>query len=302
MNNEDTKEKRRLQNRESQRRFRQRRQYYRSPLSVELNEEQPLKPPAKANAEPTAEPNGWPQESSWPSSMPSTAFFQTSGTLYNERSSVNSMVPNGASVIPPVQMAGSSPRATQNWGIQTNSGVVGSNAPSQPGPQQFESQFSQQTAITPTRAPVLQGITVAAGSTHHGSHSLPLSDLGEQREPSASLAQHLLPPYSATGVERTSRDSVHDNDQNTRADERFGSIRERPRRLSGLRSFSRAEEMVMDVERLYDFAIDLGILEEDEAMLVSLRDMRSRFRALTRRVVTDDEDDLIVKDFGMDSD
>lgn len=261
---------------------------------MELSEDQ--------NAKPNTEPNAWAHDSGWPSSMPSTAFFQTTGTPHNERSSTSSIAQNDTPVLA-VHIPDLSPHAAQNWMIQPNQGGVGtvSNSPHS-AQQQHQSQSSQQTAMPISQAPVLQSLSVVEGSHSHKSNSLPLIASEERREPSTSLPQPLPQSYNAAGAGRTSRSSGYADSQYIRSNGTLGNVRERARRPCGARRYSRAEEMVLDVERLYDFAIDVGIIEEDEAMLSSLRSMRSRFRAITRRVVSDDEDDLIAQELQIDSD
>ncbi|KAJ8127814.1 hypothetical protein O1611_g5821 [Lasiodiplodia mahajangana] len=41
---------------------------------------------------------------------------------------------------------------------------------------------------------------------------------------------------------------------------------------------SKAERMVGEVEKLYDFGVAIGILPEDQQMAASLREMKRRFR------------------------
>lgn len=154
--------------------------------------------------------------------------------------------------------------------------------------------------MSASQAPVLQGLAVIDEGPHNEAHAIPIANLGEQREPSVSSAQPLLPPYGARNIGRTGRSPASAGNPFPRSNGTNGSVRERSRRYFKEGCFSRAEEMVLDVERLYEVSIDLGILEEDNGMLASLRDMRSRFRDITRRGASDDEDDLIAHEFDMD--
>lgn len=62
----------------------------------------------------------------------------------------------------------------------------------------------------------------------------------------------------------------------------------RARRKSG----SRAEQMISDVENLYEFGISLSILPEDPLLRKSLRRMKERFRSLVKLEVSCDQRDM----------
>ncbi|ETS86195.1 hypothetical protein PFICI_00023 [Pestalotiopsis fici W106-1] len=279
MADEDSKEKRRLQNRESQRRFRQRRQFYQGSSNARLNEEQGA------------------TGSTWPPSMPSAAFYPTSVPFQNERRSSISTSQNESSAISPIHASQTTPRATQNWGSQRNLGAVGSVAsPAQSAPQQFQ---SQQTTMAASQAPVIRDLPIVNGPADGEAHSLPLTDLEEQRHTSVSMAQPLLPSFGSPSLGRTEDNSTCLSNEYSGSGELSKPTRYRQRRLR-IGGFSRAEEMVLDVERLHNSAVDLGILEEDDRMLTLLREMRMRLGHFTRRLSLDDEDDLMAQEFDID--
>jgi hypothetical protein len=62
----------------------------------------------------------------------------------------------------------------------------------------------------------------------------------------------------------------------------------RARRKSG----SRAEQMISDVENLYEFGISLSIFPEDPSLRKSLRRMKERFRNLVKLGVFCDQRDM----------
>ena len=62
----------------------------------------------------------------------------------------------------------------------------------------------------------------------------------------------------------------------------------RSRRKSG----SRAEQMISDVENLYEFGISLSLFPEDPLLRKSLRRMNERFRGLVRSGVSCDQRDM----------
>ncbi|KAK8067389.1 hypothetical protein PG997_014136 [Apiospora hydei] len=79
------------------------------------------------------------------------------------------------------------------------------------------------------------------------------------------------------------------------------------RRESGNTSMSQAEQMISDVEDLYEFGVKLSIFPQDVLLLRSLRKMKERFRSLVQpdyprgpRSAT--EDDMGEDDSSQDSD
>ncbi|KAK7965742.1 uncharacterized protein PG986_000019 [Apiospora aurea] len=85
--------------------------------------------------------------------------------------------------------------------------------------------------------------------------------------------------------------------------------RPRPaRRESGNTSMSQAEQMISDVEDLYEFGVKLSIFPQDVLLLRSLRKMRERFRSLVQPDYphsmrsTAEADDIDEDDSSQDSD
>jgi hypothetical protein len=83
---------------------------------------------------------------------------------------------------------------------------------------------------------------------------------------------------------------VQINTEPTRSNQRQGPLRthNRPRRKSA----SRAEQMISDVENLYEFGIRLSIFPEDPMLRNSLRRMKERFRNLIHTDVSCDQRDM----------
>lgn len=65
-----------------------------------------------------------------------------------------------------------------------------------------------------------------------------------------------------------------------------------PSRRTRRRSGSRAEQMISDVENLYEFGISLAIFPEDPLLQKSLRRMKERFRHLVKLGVSCDQRDM----------
>ncbi|KAI5862316.1 hypothetical protein GGS23DRAFT_92611 [Durotheca rogersii] len=246
-----SKDKRRRQNRDSQRRFRERNKARQS-LSLSLAGQ--IGPPISSPV----------------------SLLSGSNSTSPEQNSAASHIPSGTSSL---LSSEGLPSTTTEW---TSARAI--TSPSSRGDVRYR--HTQSYYSNPSSAPPHLGLPPLAAvysmddmsmlSTNRDAGSYhQQQDFGHVMQVAGSAKDVVLSPISLLGAADLQMGGTEPS-RPSRVEEQ---LRRPPRRRA---SESRAEQMISDVERLYEFGVHLSIFPEDVSLQNSLRKMKERFRALAR--------------------